>query len=149
MTRRIVIKTEVNLLRRFRSQAERTSFELAGCGESRSFLCMKSAKSFAVVLVTAPDLETARKLARTVLAARVAACVNIVPRIESHYWWQGRIESGLELLLIIKTTRARLAALEKVVLANHPYDTPEFLALPLQGGAEKYLAWLADSVRPA
>ncbi len=110
---------------------------------------MKSAKSFAVVLVTAPDLKTARKLARAVLTARMAACVNIVPRIESHYWWQGRIESGSELLLIIKTTRTRLAALEKVVLANHPYDTPEFVALPLQGGAEKYLAWLAASVRPA
>jgi periplasmic divalent cation tolerance protein len=109
---------------------------------------MKSASSFAVVLVTAPDLKTARKLARAVLEARVAACVNIVPRIESHYWWQGRIESGRELLLIIKTTRARLAALEKVVLANHPYDTPEFVVVPLTGGAEKYLAWLAASVRP-
>ena len=110
---------------------------------------MKPAKSFAVVLVTAPDLKTARTLARAVLTARVAACVNIVPRIESHYWWQGRIESGRELLLIIKTTRARLAALEKVVLANHPYDTPELVVLPLQSGAEKYLAWLAASVRPA
>lgn len=110
---------------------------------------MKSAKSFAVALVTAPDLKTARKLARAVLTARVAACVNVLPRIESHYWWQGRIESGHELLLLIKTTRTRLAALEKVVLANHPYDTPEFVVLPLHGGAEKYLAWLADSVRPA
>ena len=109
---------------------------------------MKSAKSFAVVLVTAPDLKSARKLAQTVLKARAAACVNIVPGLESHYWWQGRIESGRELLLIIKTTRARLAVLEKVVLANHPYDTPEFVVLPLDGGAEKYLAWLADSVRP-
>ena len=109
---------------------------------------MKSAKSFAVVLVTAPDLKSARKLAQTVLKARAAACVNIVPGLESHYWWQGRIESGRELLLIIKTTRARLAVLEKVVLANHPYDTPEFVVLPLDGGAEKYLAWLADSVCP-
>jgi len=109
---------------------------------------MKSAKSFVVVLVTAPNLTTARKLSQAVLTARVAACVNLVPRIESHYWWEGRIESGHELLLIIKTKRTCLAALEKVVLANHTYDTPEFVVLPLQGGAEKYLAWLADSVRP-
>lgn len=121
---------------------------LPGVAKTCPFGRMKSAKSFAVVLVTAPDLKTARKLARAVLTARVAACVNVVPRIESHYRWQGRIESGRELLLIIKTTRTRLAALEKVVLANHPYDTPEFVVLPLQSGAEKYLAWLADSVRP-
>ena len=107
---------------------------------------MKIANSFAVVLVTAPDLKTARKLAQAILTARVAACVNFIPRIESHYWWQGRLESGRELLLIIKTTKRRLAALENAVLANHPYDTPEFVVLPLIGGAEKYLAWLADSV---
>lgn len=110
------------------------------------FIGMKIANSFAVVLVTAPDLKTARKLAQAILTARVAACVNFIPRIESHYWWQGRLESGRELLLIIKTTKRRLAALENAVLANHPYDTPEFVVLPLIGGAEKYLAWLADSV---
>ena len=107
---------------------------------------MKSARSFTVVLVTAPDLKTARALAQSVLQARLAACVNLVPRIESHYWWQGKLESGAEVLLVIKTTQAKLAALEKAVLAGHPYDTPEILVLPVQAGTRRYLDWLADSV---
>jgi periplasmic divalent cation tolerance protein len=107
---------------------------------------MKPASRFTVVLVTAPDLKTARALARAALEARLIACANLVPRIESHYWWQGKIERGAEVLLVMKTTRARLAALEKLVLARHPYDTPEFLVLPLQGGTTRYLDWLAASV---
>ena len=98
---------------------------------------MKSATKFAVVLVTAPDLKTARALARAALSARLIACANLVPKIESHYWWQGKIESGAEVLLILKTAKSRLAALEKLVLAKHPYDTPEFLVLPLSAGARK------------
>jgi periplasmic divalent cation tolerance protein len=108
---------------------------------------MKSAAGFSLVLVTAPDLKTARKLARTALAAKLVACANLIPRIESHYWWQGKIESGTEVLLILKTRRARLAALEKLIVANHPYDTPEFLALPLTVGSRKYLDWLGASCR--
>jgi periplasmic divalent cation tolerance protein len=104
---------------------------------------MKSAAKFAVVLVTAPDLKTARALARAALAARLIACANLVPKIESHYQWQGKIESGTEVLLVLKTQKSKLAALEKLVLARHPYDTPEFLVLPLSAGNQKYLAWLA------
>jgi periplasmic divalent cation tolerance protein len=107
---------------------------------------MKSAKTFAVALVTAPDLKTARKLASATLKARLVACVNLVPRIESHYWWQGRRERGSEVLLICKTTRARLAALEKLILRLHPYDTAEFIVLPLHAGAERYLRWIAANV---
>jgi periplasmic divalent cation tolerance protein len=99
-----------------------------------------------LVLVTTPDLKVARKIARVVLNKRLAACANIVPKIESHYWWQGKLESSAEALIVFKTTRARLAALEKTVLANHPYDTPEVIALPLASGNPKYLSWLAASV---
>ena len=84
---------------------------------------MKPTRKFAVVLVTAPDLKTGRKLARAALAARLVACVNLIPGIESHYWWQGKIEAGAEVLLVMKTTTARLAALEELVVAKHPYDT--------------------------
>jgi periplasmic divalent cation tolerance protein len=110
---------------------------------------MKSAAKFAVVLVTAPDRKTARALARAALAARLIACANLVPKIESHYWWRGKIESGAEVLLILKTQKSKLAGLEKLVLAKHPYDTPEFIVLPLSAGNQKYLGWLAASSRGA
>jgi periplasmic divalent cation tolerance protein len=103
---------------------------------------MKLAGKFAVVLVTAPDLKVGRKLARAALAARLVACVNLMPRIESHYWWQGKLESSPEVLLVMKTTTARLAALEELVVAKHPYDTPEFIVLPINRGNKRYLAWL-------
>ncbi len=108
---------------------------------------MKSASQFSLVFVTAPDLKTARALAKAALQARLIACANLVPKVESHYWWQGRVESGAEVLLILKTPRSKLAALEKLVVARHPYDTPEFLALPLHAGNRKYLAWLASCVK--
>ena len=108
---------------------------------------MKSAKLFAVVLVTAPDLKTARALARAALSARLVACANLLPKIESHYRWQGKIASGTEVLLVLKTARSKLAALEKLILARHPYDTPEFLALQVSLGNRKYLDWLAANCR--
>ena len=104
---------------------------------------MKSAASFAIVLVTAPDLKTARALAKVALKAKLIACANLVPKIESHYWWRGKIESSGEILLILKTTKSKLAALEKLVVTKHPYDTAEFLVLPLSTGNKKYLDWLA------
>jgi periplasmic divalent cation tolerance protein len=106
---------------------------------------MRSASNCFVVLVTAPDMKTARALAKAALRARLIACANLVPKIESHYWWQGKIESGNEVLMILKTTRKRLAALKKLILAKHPYDTAEFLVLPIQSGAKRYLDWLTKS----
>src|SRR5277367_5012684 len=105
---------------------------------------MKSAVKFAVVLVTAPDLKTARALAKAALQAHLIACANLVPKIESHYWWQRKIESGTEALLVLKTQKSKLVALEKLILAKHPYDTPEFLVLSLSAGSKKYLDWLAQ-----
>jgi periplasmic divalent cation tolerance protein len=107
---------------------------------------MKPTRKYAVVLLTAPDLKTARKLARAALEARLIACANLIPRIESHYRWQGKIESGTEVLLVLKTTAARLAALEKLIVAKHPYDTPEFIVLPISRGNKRYLDWVAQSV---
>jgi periplasmic divalent cation tolerance protein len=110
---------------------------------------MKTAGKFQIVLVTAPDLKTARRLARGAVVARLIACTNLIPNIESHYRWQGKIECGREVLLIMKTTRSRLGALEKYILAQHPYTTPEFIVLPVAGGAKGYLDWLANSCRSA
>ncbi len=124
-----------------------SDFELQiGCAEGAHK--MKVAANFSIVLVTTPDLKTARSLARAALAARLIACANLVPKIESHYRWQGKIESSQEVLLILKTTKSRLNALERLVLARHPYDTPEFLVLPLSAGSAKYLEWLAVNSSP-
>ena len=107
---------------------------------------MKPTGKHALVLVTAPDMNTARKLARAALEARLVACANLLPKVESHYWWQGKIERGAEVLLVLKTTMARLGALEKLIVAKHPYDTPEFLVLPIGRGSKRYLAWVDQSV---
>lgn len=106
---------------------------------------MKKAAPFHVVLVTAPDRKVARQLAKRALQARLVACANLVSGSESHYWWQGRMESATEILILFKTTKKHLRSLEKLVLAHHPYDTPEFLVLPLAAGNERYLDWLARS----
>jgi len=101
---------------------------------------------FKIVLVTAPNLKVARRLARAALAARLIACANLIPKLESHYHWQGKLERSAEVLLVMKTTQTRMAALEKLIATKHPYDTPEFVVLNLAGGAKKYLAWLEQSV---
>ena len=108
---------------------------------------MKKAAQFAIVLVTAPDLRAARKLARAALEERLAACANLVPGLESHYWWRGKLERSAETLIIFKTATRHLAALEKLVLQEHPYDTPEFVALPVGAGSERYLAWITASLQ--
>lgn len=108
---------------------------------------MKRRAKFAAVLVTAPNLAVARKLAKTALAARLIACANLIPRLESHYWWQGKMESATEVLLVLKTTAARLAALEKLILEEHPYDTPEFIVLAVQRGNRRYLEWLSEMTK--
>ena len=99
-----------------------------------------------IALVTAPNLETGRSLASAALKSRLVACANLIPKIESHYWWQGKLESSAEVLIVFKTTKTKLKALEKLILAKHPYDTPEFIVVPITAGNKRYLAWLGKSV---
>jgi periplasmic divalent cation tolerance protein len=108
---------------------------------------MKPALRFALVLVTAPDLKTARKLVRSALEARLVACGNVVPKIESHYWWKGKIESSAEVLILFKTSVKLLRDLESLIVSEHPYDTPEVLAVYLSKGTRRYLEWILDSTR--
>ncbi len=107
---------------------------------------MKSASKFLLVMVTAPDSAAARKLARVALEARLVACANLVPRMESHYWWRGRIERSSEVLVLFKAARATLARLEQAILEAHPYDTPEILAWPPESGTARYLQWWQTSL---
>jgi periplasmic divalent cation tolerance protein len=110
---------------------------------------MISGARFAIVFVTAPDLKTGRLLANAALHARLVACANLFPGVESRYWWEGKIETSAEILVIFKTNKSRLAALEKLILEKHPYDTPEILALPLTAGTTKYLDWVGASLKPS
>ena len=107
---------------------------------------MRTGKNFVVVFVTAPNLKTARTVAKAALEARLIACANLLPKIESHYWWQGKIESASEVLVLMKTTQRLLAKLELLILSKHPYQTPEILAISPVFGSADYLAWVQDSV---
>jgi periplasmic divalent cation tolerance protein len=100
-----------------------------------------------VVLVTTPTAEQAAELARTLVEERLAACGNVVPGLRSIYRWEGKVQDDAEALLLLKTTRARFDALRARVLALHPYDVPEVLAVPVEAGSAPYLAWIADSTR--
>jgi periplasmic divalent cation tolerance protein len=106
---------------------------------------LKKAAQFSIVLVTAPNKKVARALARAALKKRLAACASLAPGLESHYWWREKIERSAEVLIIFKTTRRRLGALEELILKRHPYDTPEFVALPLHAGTDRYLKWITAS----
>ena len=108
---------------------------------------MKPATKFAIVLVTTPNLKSARALARAALSCRLIACANLIPKIESHYWWQEKIECGQEVLLVMKTLKSKLTSLEKLIIANHPYQTPELLVLPVKAGSQPYLDWLQTSLQ--
>lgn len=97
-----------------------------------------------VVLVTIDSEDTAEKITAALLDNRKAACVNIVPDVDSHYWWKGKQESTEESLLIIKTRAELLDDVVKLVKANHPYSVPEIIALPIIGGNEDYLKWIEE-----
>ena len=101
---------------------------------------------FLVVLVTTPDSATSEKIAEALVSERLAACVNIVPSIQSIYRWEGEINRDPESLMIVKTTRDRYEALENRVRQLHGYSTPEVIAIEIESGSSDYLRWLADSV---
>jgi periplasmic divalent cation tolerance protein len=103
---------------------------------------------FRLVLCTCPDQTVARDLARQLVEQRLAACVNLVPGLTSVYHWQGKLEQGTEVLLLIKTTAARYAALEKAIQARHPYELPEIIAVTLTDGLPAYLKWITTSLEP-
>jgi periplasmic divalent cation tolerance protein len=100
-----------------------------------------------IVLSTAGSEDEARKLARHLVEQRLAACVNIVPRIESIYRWQGKVESSQEWLLLIKTSAEKFPAVRDAIRELHSYDLPECVALTIEDGSPDYLQWLADAVR--
>jgi periplasmic divalent cation tolerance protein len=109
---------------------------------------MRKAAGFRIVLVTCGSLADARKIARAVVSKKLAACVNIhTAPVESVYWWKGKVETGREYLLVMKTATRRVAALEKKVLRLHSYETPEFLVMEITAASDGYVEWLGESVK--
>ena len=102
--------------------------------------------SFSVCLVTAPSLEEARRLARALLEDRLVACANLVPSVQSLYWWEGQVEEAAEVLLVLKTRTERVGELVARVRELHPYSVPEVISWPLGPGNPDYLAWLGAEV---
>jgi periplasmic divalent cation tolerance protein len=100
-----------------------------------------------IVLSTTGSEEEARNIAQHLVERRLAACVNIVPQIESIYRWEGKVESSREWLLLIKTTAERFAAVRAAIQELHSYDLPECVALAIEDGSSGYLQWLENSVR--
>ena len=96
-----------------------------------------------LVLTNVPDVECAQWVARTLIEARLAACVNLLPAVQSMYRWQGKIEEATEITLLIKTTSQHYDNLQQVIVKLHPYDVPEIIATPIVTGYAPYLQWIA------
>ena len=107
------------------------------------------AEAARLVLTTAPDRQVAERIARELVGRKLAACVSLLPSIRSVYRWKGAVEEADEVLLVVKTTAARLPELERALAEIHPYELPECVAIAPEHVEAKYLAWLADETRPA
>ncbi|MCC7538332.1 MAG: divalent-cation tolerance protein CutA [Deltaproteobacteria bacterium] len=97
---------------------------------------------FVVVLCTVPEPRVGAEIARILVGRRLAACVNVVPGLTSIYRWKGEIHEDAEALMVIKTRRQNVGALEQAIRSSHPYSVPEVVALPIGAGSAEYLSWL-------
>lgn len=99
-----------------------------------------------VIFCTCGNEDEAHRIARDLVESRLAACVNVLPSIESVYRWQDQLETSQEVLLIIKSTAERFRELQQRIIHLHSYETPEIIALPVTAGSDKYLAWIHESL---
>ena len=102
---------------------------------------------FLIVLSTCPEVSAAESLGRALVEESLAACVNVVPGLRSIYRWNDTVQADAEALMIIKTTAARFAALRERLVALHPYEVPEVVALPVADGHHAYLEWVSNATR--
>ena len=100
-----------------------------------------------VILISTPSEEEAHRIADLLLNQRKAACINILPRVDSLFWWQGKLEEAKESLLIVKTRASLLPEVIALVKGAHSYQIPEIIALPILGGNEDYLKWIDSEVK--
>jgi periplasmic divalent cation tolerance protein len=102
---------------------------------------------YIVIFITASNKKEASKIAETLIKKKLAACVNIVGKIDSRFWWQGKVDQAKESLLIVKSKKAKFAKIIRAVKSVHSYDIPEIIALPIVSGYKPYLRWINESVR--
>jgi periplasmic divalent cation tolerance protein len=102
---------------------------------------------YCVVYCTCPDLVSAQKIAHHLTQSGLVACTNIIPHLTSIYFWEGKVKEGQEVLMIMKTRQEKLSDLEKAILELHPYEFPEFIAMPIIYGNSKYLQWVDEAVQ--
>ena len=100
-----------------------------------------------VVLITTPTLRESRAIGKILVKEKLAACANIIPRVESVFFWQGRVHQEGEALMVVKTRRAAFGRLVKRVKSLHSYSVPEVIALPIVGGSKEYLRWIQETAR--
>lgn len=100
-----------------------------------------------LILTTCPDAEVGERIARSLVEARLAACVNVLPAVQSVYRWRGQVETAEEQLLLIKARTEDYPAIERHIRGLHPYEVPEVIALPIAQGLPAYLAWVDDPDR--
>ena len=98
-----------------------------------------------LVLSTFPDAATARRVGRQLLEEKCAACVNVLPALESTYWWRGQIEEATEALALFKTSASRFELLQTTLRELHPYEVPEIIAIRVAQGLPQYLQWVAEN----
>lgn len=101
-----------------------------------------------IVYVTTPNDDSAKKIARALVTQQLAACVNIVPGIQSIYQWEGRVNEDSEYLLMIKTASAKVDAVSQFVRENHPYSVAEVISVKIENGNPPYLSWIEQSMKP-
>ena len=102
-----------------------------------------------LVYTTYPSVVEAEQAGRAIVERRLAACVNILPGMISHYWWQGTLERGEEVVMIFKTRASLAEAVRAAVRERHSYTTPSILVLPVEGGDDDYLAWIMKETEAA
>jgi len=100
-----------------------------------------------MIFITASRKNEAAGIAKALLKSKLAACVNIVDKVESFFWWQGKIDRAREYLLIAKSVKANLPKVCRLVKSMHSYDVPEIIAVAIAGGSKTYLDWINDSIR--
>ena len=106
---------------------------------------MSAARGLCVVLITCPAGPVAQRLAQRLIREHAAACVNIIARVDSYFWWQGKVDYAKERLLIVKTTFTAVTHIRQLLKRHHPYTVPELVALPIRAGLPAYLHWVRAS----